>query len=352
MTGPMRTLLTTFTLGALLLPAHAIAQVYPERIRSHIRAVEVSTRVYQGNAQRETQTERVTKSVRLPADGEIALSNLAGDIVVTRGSGNEVTIEAIKTARGRTVEEAKQVLQTIQLEIVERGERLEISARYPHTEENRRRGSRSSSGSIAFNITAPERARISANSLSGNMSVRDIKGELSLETISGNVSITNAGRVSQAKTMSGDVEILDTTIEGVMDAATVSGTMRVRNVKAERLDVGSVSGDVVLENVRSKRIDAQSVSGSVQLSGSLVPGGRYDLGSHSGEILITISGDVGFELDASSFSGNIRSDIDIKTESAEPASRGRRRRSLSGTHGDGSAFLDVTTFSGSIVITR
>lgn len=350
----MRTLITTFTLGALFLPADAIAQVYPERIRSHTRAVEVATRVerYQGNAQRETQTERVTKSVRLAANGEIALSNLAGDIVVTRGSGNEVTIEAIKTARGRTVDEAKQVLQMIQLEIVERGERLEISARYPHTDENRRRGSRSSSGSIAFNISAPERARISANSLSGSISVRDIKGELSLETISGNVSVTNAGRVSQAKTMSGDVEILDTTIEGVMDAATVSGTMRVRNVKAERLDVGSVSGDVVLENVRSKRIDAQSVSGNVQLSGSLVPGGRYDLGSHSGEITITIAGDVGFELDASSFSGNIRSDIDIKTESAQPASRGRQRRSLSGTYGDGSAFLDVTTFSGSIVITR
>ena len=347
----MRNLLTTFTLGALLAPAlPAGAQVYPDRIRSVTRAVEVRTRVerYQGSSQREAQTERITKTVRIGATGELEISNISGDIVITRGGGSEVTIEAVKTGRGRTAEQSKQALELVDVEIVERGDRVEVRARYPRSGG---RGSREFSASVAFTIAAPERVRISANSISGDISVKDIKGDLSLETISGDVSIANAGRVSKASTASGDVEILDTTIEGAMDASTISGTMLLRGVKARRLDVGSVSGDVVLQDVQSERIDAQSISGNVRLSGPLVRGGRYDLGSHSGDVRVTISGDIGFELDASSFSGNIRTDLDIKTSGTEPASRGRRR-SLSGTYGDGSAFLDLTTFSGSVIIGR
>lgn len=338
-------------LGALAAPAvPAGAQVSPERIRSVTRTVDAIARVtrYQGNDRRETQTERITKTVRLGATGELVVSNISGDIVITRGSGSDVNIGAVKTGRGETVEEAKQALQAFEVEIVERGGRVEVRARYPR--ESARRGRRSFSGSVEFTITAPQQTQVIANSISGDISVQDIHGELSLETVSGDIGIANAGIVAQAKTASGDVEIIDTTFETALDAATISGDMILRNVKAERLDVGSVSGDVILENVQSGRIDAQSLSGGVRLSGPLVRGGRYDLGSHSGDVLVQISGNVGFEIDASSFSGSIRSDIDLKT-TAEPAGRGRRR-SLEGTYGDGSAFLDITTFSGRIVISR
>ena len=346
---------TTIALGVLLASAVPVdAQVYPDRIASVVRERAGITRVerYQGNDQRETQTERLTKTVRIGADGALDLSNISGDIVVTRGGGNDVTIEAVKTGRGRTAELAKQALDAVTVEIVERGNRVEVRARYPNRDETRRRNRRDFSASVAFTITAPERARIIASSISGDLSVTDIKGDLALETISGDVSVANAGRVSKAKTASGDVSITDTSIEGTMEAATISGTMQLRNVKARRLDVGSVSGDVVLQNVDCERTDAQSISGDVRFTGPLVRGGRYDLGSHSGEVRVIISGNVGFELDASSFSGSVRTDFDLKTSGTEPASRGRARKSLSGTYGDGSAFLDLTTFSGSVIIAR
>ena len=121
---------------------------------------------------------------------------------------------------------------------------------------------------------------------------------------------------------------------------------------AEVVVESSVSGDVVLQNVDCERLDAQSVSGDVEMTGPLVKGGRYDLGSHSGEIRVTISGNVGFELDASSFSGSVRTDLEqFKITSTSGGNRGRQR-SVSGTFGDASAFLDLTTFSGSIIIGR
>jgi DUF4097 and DUF4098 domain-containing protein YvlB len=107
---------------------------------------------------------------------------------------------------------------------------------------------------------------------------------------------------------------------------------------------------VTLQDVECDRIDAQSVSGDVQLAGALMRGGRYDLGSHSGQVKLSLSGDVGFQLEASSFSGSVRTDLPLTLQGTGSA-RGRQRN-LRGTFGDGSAVLDLTTFSGSIVISR
>ena len=349
----MRRLIPSLTACVLVLPAlSADAQVYPERVRSVTR-ITAQPRVerYQREDRRATETERITRTVQLSAGGDVQISNIAGDITITRGGGNDVVVEAIKTSRARTAEEAKAMLPLVEVDISERAGRVDIRARYPRNNDGQRTN-RNLSVSVAFNVTAPERARITLNTISGDVSVTDIKGDLSLETISGAIRIGNAGRVSKAKTVSGDVEIVDTTVDGAMDASTISGTLLVRNVKAPQLDLGSISGDVTIDRVQSQRVDAQSISGTITLNGPLVRGGRYDLGSHSGQVQINLAGDVGFEIEASSFSGSVRSDLPLKLTGVSQANNRGRQRALRGTYGDGSAFLDLTTFSGSVVITK
>jgi DUF4097 and DUF4098 domain-containing protein YvlB len=124
----------------------------------------------------------------------------------------------------------------------------------------------------------------------------------------------------------------------------------LRNLKARGLNVDSVSGNVSLQDVACDRVDAQSVSGDLDFSGPLAKGGRYELTSHSGQVRVAVAGGTGFELEATSFSGSVRSDIPLNAQ-ANDSSR-RRQRSLRGVYGDGSAVLDLTTFSGSIVITK
>jgi DUF4097 and DUF4098 domain-containing protein YvlB len=347
---------TLLWLGLLAAPSTPVdAQVYPERIREVTRAVVVQPRVerYQRDSQRATQEERISKTVRIGATGEVDVSNISGDITVTRGGGNDVVVEVIKTARARTTEEAKEALKFVQVEIQDRPNRVEIRSHYGPREDPPRRNWRNINVSVVFNITAPERASITVNSLSGSVSVNGIKGSLELETLSGNVRLANVGRIAQAKTASGDVEIIDTSVEGVMEASTMSGTLTLRNVKARQLDLGSVSGDVVVDQVSCERVEAQSISGSVRLSGPLVRGGRYELGSHSGEVHVAISGDVGFEVEATSFSGTVRTDLQLKLSGISKSGyRDHGQRSIRGTYGDGSAFLDLTTFSGRIILTK
>src|SRR5688572_23692939 len=108
----MRRLVTPLTLCLLALPAlPAGAQVYPERVRSVTRTVvQPFVERYQRDDRRATESERITRTIRLGAGGDVQISNIAGDIVVERGGGNDVVIEAVKTSRAATAEEAKAML--------------------------------------------------------------------------------------------------------------------------------------------------------------------------------------------------------------------------------------------------
>ena len=86
-------------------------------------------------------------------------------------------------------------------------------------------------------------------------------------------------------------------------------------------------------------------------TGALARNGRYELKSFSGEVRLSLEGNSGFEVEANSFSGEVRSDFAITTRGTQSDRRGRRTV-LNGTFGDGSAVLDLTTFSGSIVISK
>jgi len=213
----------------------------------------------------------------------------------------------------------------------------------------RRNNRRNVNVSVAYNVATPAGTRLTINSISGSVRVADIKGDVSANSISGTVRIANGGRIAAAKSVSGDVEIIDTKTDGAIEVQSVSGAVTLRKVSARTIDIGSVSGSVAVQDTQCDRVEAHSVSGSVEFGGPLAKGGRYELNSHSGDVRVVLVGSTGFELDANSFSGSIRSDLPLKVQGNDD--RGRRR-SVHGVFGDGSAVLNVTTFSGSVVISR
>ena len=342
--------------AALLVPVSAGAQVYPERLQSLERNARSTLLVsnYQGRDRRdnrEEQTEKTARTFKLGASGVLSLGNIAGDIAITRATGADTTVEIVKTARGRDVNEAREMLPLVQVDVSERAGRADIRARYPRGDESGRNNRRNINVLVAYNVTAPEGTRITVESISGSVKVADIKGDISANTISGNIRISGAGRVNAAKTISGTVEIADAQMDGALESSSVSGDVIVRRVTARRIAANSVSGHVKFDDLQCERVSANTTSGTVTFVGPLMKTGRYDLGSFSGEVRLHLSGGVGFEVDANSFSGQISSDFDIVTRGQQP-DRGRRRTVLTGTFGDGSAVLDLTTFSGSIVISK
>lgn len=328
----MKRSIIVLTVAVLLLPAIAAAQ--PRQSSAF-------------------QTEQITRALKIGDRGELLVSNLSGDIVVTRGSGSEVRVEAIKTARGRTDEEAREMLDLVEVTFTERGSRAEVKAVYPDQQGRRQSGRRNVNVSVAYSVSAPENTRLSLRTLSGDVTVTDVRGEISAASTSGDITVRNAGRIATARSTSGDVEITDTSSDMPFQAHSVSGDVIVRQVRVPRLDLSTISGDVRLHDVQAERVNAQTVSGDVDFGSPLAKNGRYSLKSHSGDVRITVTGNAGFELDANSFSGTVRSGVELKNVVGGGAgSRRGRERSLRGVFGDGSALLDVTTFSGSVVVSR
>lgn len=343
-----RVLIGIVVAATALTAAPALAQVYPDRIvvKDKARAVTTSYHRRDRDEGREQQIERTTKTFRLGPTGSITLSNISGDITVSRANGSDTTVEIVKTARGRDTADARELLQLVTVETTERNGRAEVRTQYPAGDEMRRRNRRNVNVNVDYIVTTPAGTRVSVETISGDIRVTDTKSEVSATTISGDVHISGAN-AGTAKTISGTVEIADAQVDGPLDASSVSGDVILRRVSARRVDAGSVSGDIKLEDVQSERVSAHTTSAAIWFTGTLMKNGRYEFKGFSGDVHITLAGTTGFELDASSFSGEIRSnDFPVTT-------RGRiDRRKLSGTYGDGSAILDLGTFSGSIIISK
>src|SRR6266850_5244232 len=101
---------------------------------------------YQGRDRGPEQTERFSRKVKVGRDGRVSIENIAGDITVTGGSGDEVSIEAVKRTRGDRSE-----LATVRIIVDERSGRVDVRT---EGEQNRGdRGRRRNQVSVDYTVT-------------------------------------------------------------------------------------------------------------------------------------------------------------------------------------------------------
>ncbi|MCX6539060.1 MAG: DUF4097 family beta strand repeat-containing protein [Acidobacteria bacterium] len=287
------------------------------------------------------QTEKFSKTVPLAKGGAFDLSNISGTIVITGGSGDQVVIDAVK--RGRSAEELKEVT----IEVATTANRVDVRTRYPEG-----RGIRVW---VDYTVTVPKSAAINVKSISGDEKISGLDGEIHVNSISGNVSVASATDVRAVKSVSGDVHVQASKSTAALSVSSVSGNVKLNDVTASEIQVNSVSGDVTCEAITTTRVAVKTVSGGVTFGGSLAKGGRYELASHSGDVTIFASDKIGIEVSASTFSGEVTSDLALKLKAGGDAAPGRGRRmrqSMQGIFGDGSAMLQLTSFSGNIRIVK
>ena len=200
---------------------------------------------------------------------------------------------------------------------------------------------------MSYQVTVPKGTEVEIQSVSGSIVVVGVDGTANVQSVSGDVRVEGVADLVQAKSVSGNVEVLRARSGRHAQIESVSGEVLVREIEASELTVSSVSGDVVLDGVTSKRASLESVSGNLEYTGSIAPSGRYNFSAHSGDVVLTIGDSVGFELEASTFSGEIESEFTLKD-----TSRVKKGRQISAVVGDGSAFIEASTFSGDVRLVR
>jgi DUF4097 and DUF4098 domain-containing protein YvlB len=288
------------------------------------------------------QEERFHQTLEVGPGAALSISNIAGDIQVDGGNGSSIVVDAVKSVED---EEDADLLASVEVDVSQLGNRVRVSTE--HTGRGGRHGHGHGSVVVSYKVTVPRGTEVEIQSVSGNVRLTGVNGAANAQSVSGDVQIRDVSELVQAKSVSGGVLVERARSSRRAEIESVSGDVEVRGIEASDLTVSSVSGDVSLLDVSSRRASLESVSGELQYSGSIAASGRYDFQSHSGDVVIEIGDEVGFELEASTFSGEIESDFSMNLSSRE-----HKGRSVEAVVGDGSAVIKASTFSGDIRLVR
>ena len=226
----------------------------------------------------------------LAAGSAVRLHNINGDITVTAGTGDRVEIVGVKRGNRR-------YFDNVTIEIVEASDGIVACAMFEDADmecsENglRSRGRRDRDDdwddvSIDMQVRLPRGMRVSAGSVSGDVSVTGAEGDVRVSSVSGDVDARRLRASSvRATSVSGDVLVS-------VDALTGEGSLHFT----------SVSGDVIAELPKNLNADVsmRTVSGSFDTEFPITLNGRMRRSSLEARI-----GQGGRELNVTTVSGDV-----------------------------------------------
>lgn len=213
-------------------------------------------------------------------------------------------------------------------------------------------------------IRVPLGTRVVVSNTGGDVQVLDVRGEVDANLLSGDLIIRGASGRTAAVNVTGDITISD--IDGPIKVQSMTGEISVRDVRGD-VDVSSSASDVSLSGVQANSVRAEVVQGEIFFDGALNPSGRYEFGTHSGDVHLFLPDKAAGTLDLQSFKGTLHSAIPLTMQpdssggrllppmvrqfnNARPMPLSQGRRLVFG--GGGTATVTITTFNGDVHISR
>jgi len=266
---------------------------------------------------------RVDTTFAFDKNGSVNVSAMNGEIIVTGWSRSEVRIRAVSDDDN--------------IRLIGSSSRVTLDVAGSH------RG-----GDARFEVTVPFGARVNAQTVSGDISVRGTRGPVEAHAQNGDIDVDEVLTRLDISSLSGDV--IAKNIGGDVTVNSINGEVHLADVRGV-VDVTSVSGDVDLRGVVAKSVRAKTTSGEVRFEGSIDPSGRYDFASNSGDIGLRIPRDASAQFTVSTWSGAIDSQFQILLRPGGEQSIGvTKSKRFVFEIGGGGARITVEAFSGDITI--
>ncbi len=195
---------------------------------------------------KQKETAEWRRTYELQPGGRLEVSNVNGKIDVQPSSGNSVEVVAQKTAKGGSVEAAKQALERI--EIVES---VSPSSIRIETKIQRGVGMFGGGQEVHYTIKVPSSAEARFTTVNGGIELTGLKGRVNAET-------TNGG-------------IKGHDISGSLDASTTNGGLEVElsEVASSGVKLGCTNGGIDLRLPASSKatISARITNGGISTDG-------------------------------------------------------------------------------------
>ena len=170
---------------------------------------------------------------------------------------------------------------------------------------------------VDYTIDVPAGLGADIRSASGSINLQDLAGAVHLNTASGDIDAHDLG--------------------GTLSAGTSSGAIRVSNVKGDA-QLSTISGSILALGV-DRLAEARTTSGQVNLNVAFTRPAQ--ISSTSGEVIVRVPPATAFNVDASSFSGAVTSDLAMTNRAVGP-------HNLAGAVGGGGPTVSIHTTSGTI----
>jgi hypothetical protein len=262
---------------------------------------------------------RTDTTVTVQSGTRLALSAMGGEVVLRSWDRNQVRIRGNHSAN-------------TSVDIRDNGAVLRIEAR----------GRMGMPGRTDFELTVPAWMASEFDGMNFDLDVEGVTGGVKASTLNGDLAARGVGDVS-FNTMNGEIRIEGS--RGRVSVSAVSGRIEITGASGD-IEAQAVSGNIGLYRIESSRVDASTVSGQVIYSGAIRDNGSYSFGSHSGTVTLAIPNNANATVNTSTMSGGMSASFSLP--SMDQRSRGRTTLRF----GNGSASIDVESFSGNIRLVR
>ncbi len=260
------------------------------------------------------QTRRFERHFTVQGKPVITIQNATGRIQVKAWDRQEVSITG-QRGSGNVEVDTEQV-----------GNRIDIATRVSSANAN------PDTLRADYDISVPMESELQVRSDSGNVTVDSVHGDMSFDTVAANLSLQD--------------------VEGYLMVKSIGGSTTCTRC-AGRLEATSISGNFQLLQPTMDNVHVQTSSGNILFDGSFMNRGIYVLKNYSGTIEVRFSTNDSFDVRATSLYGNVINQAPVVPDRHNmPAPRNSYAKSLFGTMNDGRAKVELSSFNGTIKISK
>jgi DUF4097 and DUF4098 domain-containing protein YvlB len=272
--------------------------------------------------------EDVERTVPADARGEVEIVNVSGDVKVRGWDRAEVRIHA---DLGPGVEK---------LDVQSSKGRTAINVIVP--------GNHSSSGSSDLIVDIPRDSTLLIKTVSADQTVTEIHGVQRLQAVSGAINTQVWGEEFSMRTISGDVTVVGHKMPAVAAVNTVSGDVVLSELAGE-LNLETVTGDMEVTMPTMTRGRIQTTNGDLRLQTALARDARLEAEAINGDLSFQLRQPIDAEFDIETFNGEIDNCFGPKSTRTSEFAPGNALRFK---EGDGNARIRIKTLNGGVEICK
>ncbi len=173
---------------------------------------------------------------------------------------------------------------------------------------------------VRYHVTVPKKFSVKANTSGGNMTLRNLEGDVRFETSGGNLSIDAVDGTVDINTSGGNIDVKK--IKGALKGVTSGGNVHADDIAGD-INVETSGGEIELLGIEGS-VHAETSGGGITLKLTGENKG-IDVHSSGGDINIFVNESIAANLEASTSGGKVRCElpITVKGDMSDEELRGK-----------------------------